>query len=145
MRISYLVCLAALLTASACNPYKCVYKTRFVSTQPESGATAAGSFTGTVNLRDYSDGEPVPVTIGWNLQVTGAPAGLTNMTLRDKRDMSKVLATIGFSQSGVAASAGAPLQTRAERDATFGTLVSGNAVLVADLGGSAPILVNLIV
>jgi hypothetical protein len=132
------------VTALGCNPYQCIYETRFVSTEPVSTSTAAGTFSGWVNLRDYSDDQPIPVTIGWNLQVTGSPAPITSLTLRDQRDMSKVLATIGVEQSGVAASATPPLQTRAEKDAAFETLVSGNAVLLAMTSGSStPVLIDL--
>lgn len=119
-------------TATACNPYQCLYQTRFISTAPDASANAAGTFTGWVSLRDYSDGEPTPVSVGWNIQVTGAPAPITTLTLRDKRVPATVIATLDLSQSGVAASASAPLTTRAERDRVFEVLSSGNAVLVAE-------------
>lgn len=135
-----------LIAATACNPYRCVYKTRFVSTEPVPTSTPAGTFSGWVNLRDYSDGQPIPVSIGWNLQITGSTATITSLTLRDRRDMSTVLATMAVSSGGTSASSAPPLETRAERDATFGVLVSGNAVLVAETSGSAtPTLIPLAV
>ena len=85
-----------------------------------------------MNLRDYSEGEPIPVSVGWNVQVTDSPAPITTLTLRDKRSPATVIATLNLSQSGVAASAGPPLTTRAERDHVFEVLSSGNAVLVAE-------------
>jgi hypothetical protein len=132
------------VTALGCNPYQCIYETRFVSTAPVSTPTAAGTFSGWVNMRDYSEGQPIPVSIAWNLQIAGST--VTSLTLRDQRDMSKVLATIGVSQSGVAASGTPPLQTKAEKDAAFDTLGSGNGVLVAETtASSSPVLVPLTV
>jgi hypothetical protein len=132
---SALTLAAALLAVAACNPYQCVYETRSVSTQPNGSATAAGTFSGHIGFRDYSANEPVPATITWNVQVTGKPASLTNVTLVDKRNPSVVLATIGIEASGVANSSGAPLQSAAERDRAFDALASGNAVLVAEVNG----------
>jgi hypothetical protein len=138
-----LLILAAL---TGCNPYQCIYETRFVSTEPVSTPTAVGTFSGWVNLRDYSEGQPIPVSIGWNLQVTGSGQTITSLTLRDVRDTTRVMATIGLSPSGVAGSAGPLLQAKAERDAAFDTLVSGNGVLVAATGmSSTPVLIPLTV
>lgn len=129
---SILAVVLVLGTATACNPYQCLYQTRFISTTPDASANGAGTFSGWVNLRDYSDGEPIPVSIGWNVQVTGSPSPITTLTLRDKRVPATVIATLNLSQSGVAASASAPIDARAERDHVFEVLASGNAVLVAE-------------
>lgn len=132
--------------ATACNPYKCVYKTRFVSTEPVPISTPAGTFSGWINLRDYSDDQPIPVAIGWSLQITGSIATITSLTLRDQRDMSQVLATMAVSPGGTSASSTPPFVTRAQRDAAFGVLVSGNGVLVAETSASAmPTIVPLAV
>jgi hypothetical protein len=142
------VVLAPLLLGAVlgCNPYQCVYETRFVSTEPASTPTAAGTFSGWVNIRDFSDGQPVPVSIAWHLQITGSSATITSLTLRDRRDMSQVLATIAVDQSGQAGSSAPPLDTRAERDEAFDTLVSGNGVLVVVTSASStPVLIDLVV
>ena len=138
--------LVVVLVLQGCNPYQCVYETRFVSTEPVSTPTAAGTFAGWVNLRDYSEGQPIPVSIGWHLQVTGSGPTITSLTLRDVRDTTRVFATIDLSPSGVAGSAGPLLQTKAERDAAFETLVSGSGVLVAATSASStPVLIPLTV
>jgi hypothetical protein len=141
-------CIAALgvlcLATLGCNPYACIYETRFVSTVPQSTPTAAGTFSGWVNMRDYSDGQPIPVSIAWHLQIAGSTATITSLTLRDQRDMATVLATMSVSQSGVAASSTPPFETRAQRDAAFATLASGNGVLVAATSGnSTPVVIPL--
>jgi len=140
-----MVCAAVAASGmAACNPYQCTYETRFISTQPGSAATAAGTFTGTIGFRDYSEGEPVPATISWNLVINGKPASLDNVTLRDKRDPATVITTIGVEASGVANSASTPFVTTDERNHVFDTLASGNAVLVADVNGS-PVNIPLLV
>ena len=141
---SILAVVLVLGTATGCNPYQCLYQTRFISTSPDPAANAAGTFTGWVNLRDYTDGEPIPVSVGWNVQVTGSPSPITTLTLRDKRSPATVIATLNLSQSGVAASASAPITTRAERDRVFEVLSSGNAVLVAETS-SGSVQVPLVV
>ena len=97
-------------------------------------------------MRDYSDGQPIPVSIGWNLQITGSTATITSLTLRDQRDRSQVFATMAVSPGGTSASSTPPFARRAERDVAFAVLVGGNGVLVAETSGSStPTLIPLAV
>ena len=141
-----LLCCAAAL-ASACNPYACVYRTRFVATTPESSAAGSPSLSGYVNFRDYSDNAPVPNDIVWNIELAGTTATPTRLVLADNRDTTRILATMPIQQSAGRISASASTVTSmSQRDLVFDLLSSNNGVLILSLSDRAtPVLFRLTV
>ena len=140
------VLLCALLPAlSACNIYNCVYRSRFVGTAPESNVAGVGTFAGFVNFRDYSDNQPVPTDIVWNIELSGTTATPTRLVLADRRDTTQVLATLPIQQTQGRISASAfTVIAKSERDRVFDIMARGNGVLILSLSDRAPpVLITL--
>jgi hypothetical protein len=138
-----LACMA--ITAWACNPYLCIYETRFIATQPQETVTGAGSFAGYVNFRDYVDDGPVPPSIVWLIEMTSATATPTRLLLADRRDTTLVLADMPIQQTQSRISVSAvDVGNEQERDRVFEILSTGNGVLILTLSDRAsPLLIPL--
>ena len=129
-----------------CNPYLCVYETRFIATEPSPMiGEAAGSFAGYVNFRDYSEREPVPASIVWHVEVQGTAAVPTRLVLSDARDTTRVFANFPIQQTeGRISASAAEIVSRQDRDRVFEVLASGNGVLIlSQEGRSRPLLIPL--
>jgi hypothetical protein len=139
--------LCSVITAWGCNPYLCIYETRFIATQPQEAIAGAGSFTGYVNFRDYDDDGPVPPSIVWNIEMTGATATPTRLILADRRDTTVVLADMPIQQIQARISVSAvAVSTEQDRNRVFEILSSGNGVLILTLSDRAsPVLIPLLV
>lgn len=135
------------ITLCACNPYRCIYETRFIATQPQATVTGAGSFAGFVNFRDYDDAGPVPPSIVWIIEMTNATATPTRLLLVDRRDTTIVLADMPIQQIQTRISASAVnVLPEQERNRVFEILSSGNGVLVLTLSDrAAPVVIPLLV
>jgi hypothetical protein len=140
-----LACVA--ITLSACNPYRCIYQTRFIATQPQATTTGVGSFSGFVNFRDYDEDGPVPPSIVWNLEMAGATATPIRLLLADRRDTTIVLSELPIQQTQGRLSASAvDVRAEGDRDRVFEILSSGNGVLILTLSDrAAPLLISLLV
>jgi hypothetical protein len=135
------------ITLCACNPYLCIYETRFIATAPQQTVTGAGSFAGFVNFRDYDDDGPVPPSIVWLIEMTGATGTPTQLVLADRRDTTIVLADMPIQQTQARVSVSAVnVLTELERNRVFEILNSGNGVLILTLSDrTSPVLIPLLV
>jgi hypothetical protein len=135
------------ITLCACNPYLCIYETRFIATQPQQTITGAGSFAGYVNFRDYDNDGPVPPSIVWFIEMMGATATPTRLVLADRRDTTIVLADMPIQQIQARVSVSAvDVRTELERNRAFEILSSGNGVLILTLSDRAsPFVIPLLV
>jgi hypothetical protein len=135
----------AVLTVSGCNPYACIYRTRFIATQPQESISGVGSFAGYVNFRDYEGDAKVPPSIVWDVALTGATGTPTRIVLADQRDTTIVLAELPIQQTQGRISASAvDVGTQRDRDRAFEVLSSGNGVLILTLTDrSTPVLISL--
>ena len=120
----------ALVAATACNPYRCTYETRFVSTAGTASATPGTLKVEDVNMREYRDG-PVSNAIIWSITAEGLSAPPTRLTLRNEFDV--VVATLSMSSSStVSMTANGSLDTP-DGDARFALLASGKGRVVLEL------------
>jgi hypothetical protein len=148
MRLSKRLTLLASLTSAlaSCDIYACRYETRFIATSGSASSTTFGTVTATfVNFRDYSEGEPTPTSITFNIAASNLQAQPTSLTLRDVRDTTRVVAVFPIrTGSGILSASAVDLTTADERNRVFSLLSSGNGVLViAGPPNETPLLVRL--
>ena len=138
--------LASLMLAEACNPYACVYETRFVSV---GGTVAANGATVTVvsmGFRQYRPDQPVSNSLSYVARGEALPAAPTSLTLVDDRDAARTVATLSFQGSSVSFSAASAVDVAsADRDAMFQLLDSGHGQVILRMANGATMTVPLVV
>jgi hypothetical protein len=135
-----------LVFAQACNPYACVYETRFVSV---GGSVAANGATVTVvsmSFRQYRPNQPVSNSLSYVARGEALPAAATSLTLVDDRDPARTIATLSFQGSLVSFSAASAVDVASsERDSMFELLDSGHGQVILRMANGASMTVPLVV
>jgi hypothetical protein len=142
-----LLLLAPLLLAPSCNPYACIYRTRFVATAGTASAPAVGRVTvESLNFRDYTAEAQTPVMMAWVVRGEGLAAAPVALTLRDARNPARVVKSLSFQHtSATSFTSGSSLDVApGERDQMF-ELLNGNAVVVLELANGSSLTVPVTV
>lgn len=142
--------LLAVASVSACNPNRCVYKTRAVSTSGALAVPGGGRLVASrVTFREYTAEANTPSAISWEIATESAAVIPLAMSLRDGRDTTQALADMPVQQSaanGPISGSAATMATSDERNRAWGVLVTGSGVIVVRWpGGGVPGLLHLTV
>lgn len=137
---------ATLASCGVLNPYACRYETRFVATHGTATAAAIGTIVAEfMNFRDYSDGEPVPRALTWDIQGVDLRATVTSLALIDARNPARVIAPIVVQQTSGRLSGSSFTIPDNDRDRFFALLSSGHAAVLAGAPGVPSLVVPLTV
>jgi hypothetical protein len=120
----------AVLAVSACNPYDCVYESRFVGANGSADVTNGSLIVEYVNTRQYRDDGPLPSEVIWHIRAERLVSPATTMTLRNAQGQVMLTLTMTSTSATSMTAAGSSQITSADRDKFFDLLAGGNATVV---------------
>ena len=134
------------MAVSACNPYACRYRTRFVATSGTTTTASGSLIVESLNFREYSEGEPIPNSVSYNMRGESLVAAPTTLTLRD-RSTGAVIQTLSMGHvSTVSMVAGSAFDVAAaDRESIFRLLADGRARVMLELQGGQTVTVDVAV
>jgi hypothetical protein len=134
-----------ILQTPSCNPYACVYETRFVLISGAVQSTNGSVTVDFVSYRQYRPDQSIPNSVGYNAHGEALAAAPTALLLRDARD-GTTIQTLNVSTSTTSFAAGSAFVVPDnDSDRIFQLLASGNVQLVVQLANDASIVVPLAV
>jgi hypothetical protein len=137
--------LFAALQAIACDPYACVYETRFVLVNGALQSPNGQVTVDFVSYRQYRPEQPIPNTVGYSARGEGFAAAPEALILRDSRNGATIF-TLNMSASPTSFASGSAFDVpENQRESVFQLLLSGSAQLVVQLANDASIVVPLTV